>query len=322
MRRLLSAFATPALALWLAAAAAAGPPRVVVSIKPLHSLVAAAMGGIAAPLLLVKTSADPHSYTLKPSEAQALSAAQLVVWAGPGVETFLEKPLAALAGKAKIVRLDREKSLKLLRAREGGLWEGEEDDHGKGEDKHGHGAAKKDEHGHGEIDGHVWLDPDNAAAIVRAVVRELSALDQANAAQYAANAAKTQAALKALDGELRKQLAPVKARRFIVSHDQLQYFEKRYGLAAAGSISISPGRPPSARRLYEIRSRIVKDRVACVFGEPQVPDALVKAAVEGTKARTGTIDTDGGAGIPEGKDAYFTMMRNVGKALVDCLGKG
>jgi len=306
MRRHLAPVLALAFALASARIAAAEPPKVVVSIKPLHSLVAAAMDGVGQPLLLVKTSADPHSYTLKPSEAQALNAAQLVVWAGPGVETFLEKPVAALAGKAKVLRLDREKSLKLLKAREGGLWEGEEG--------HDHG------HKHGEIDGHVWLDPDNAAAIVRAAVRELSLLDKENAAKYAANGDKTLAALKALDADLKKQLAVLKGKRFIVSHDQLQYFEKRYGLAAAGSISISPDRPPSARRLYNIRTRILKDKVVCVFGEPQVPDSLVKTAIEGTKARAGMIDTDGGAGVPEGKDAYFTMMRNVGKALADCLG--
>jgi zinc transport system substrate-binding protein len=290
-----------------AGAAAAEPPRVVVSIKPLHSLVASVMDGVGAPLLLVKSSADPHSYTLKPSEAQALDAAQFVVWAGPGVETFLEKAVAALAGKAHVLRLDREKSLKLLKAREGGLWEGQDGHHG---------------HKHGEIDGHVWLDIDNAAAIVRATARELSLLDKDNAAKYAANADKAVAALKTLDSDLRKLLAPLKGKRFIVSHDQLQYLEKRYGLAAAGSISISPDRPPSARRLYQIRGRILKNKVVCVFGEPQVPDRLVKTVVEGTTARTGTIDTDGGVAVPEGKDAYAGMMRAVGKALADCLGAG
>jgi zinc transport system substrate-binding protein len=295
----------------LAGTASAEPPRVVVSIKPLHSLVASVMDGVGAPLLLVRSSADPHSYTLKPSEAQALNAAQFVVWAGPGVETFLEKPVAALAGKSRVLRLDREKSLKLLKAREGGLWEGEDGQHG-----HDHG------HKDGEIDGHVWLDIDNAAAIVRAAARELSLLDKGNAAKYAANGDRAVAALKALDADLRKQFAPLKGKRFIVSHDQIQYLEKRYGLAAAGSISISPDRQPSARRLYQIRSRILKNKVVCVFGEPQVPDRLVKTAVEGTKARTGTLDTDGGVAVPEGKDAYAAMMRAVGKALADCLGAG
>jgi zinc transport system substrate-binding protein len=310
MRRLVR-FALPVLALLLAPLAAAEPPKVVVSIKPLHSLVAAAMDGVGTPELLVKTSADPHSYTLKPSEAQAMSAAQLVVWAGPAVETFLEKPLAALAGKAKVVRLDRERGLKLMKARGGGSWEGEEEAKGHTQD-----------HKHGEIDGHVWLDPDNAAGIVRAAVRELSLLDEDNAAKYAANGEKTLAALKALDADIEKQLAPVKVRRFIVSHDSIQYFEKRYGLAAAGSITISPERPPSARRLYDIRARIVRDRVVCVFAEPQVPDTMVKTAVEGTKARTGTIDTDGGLGVAPGKDAYFTIMRNIAGALAACLGQG
>jgi len=297
------------LALALGGAAAAEPPKVVVSIKPLHSLVAAVMGGIGEPVLLIKSGADPHEYSMKPSDAAALSDAKLVVWAGSGVETFLEKAVAALAGKAKVLRLDSEKTLKRYPAREGGLWEEEEHEHQAGE-----------KHGHGEIDGHLWLDPDNAAAIVRAAARELSLLDKDNAAKYAANATTALAVLKALDADLHKQLAPVKSKRFIVSHDSVQYFEKRYGLVAAGSISISPDRPPSAKRLHDIRTRIVRDRVVCVFSEPQAPDKLVKTAVEGTKARTGTLDTDGGIGVPEGKDAYFTMMRNLGKALVDCLG--
>jgi zinc transport system substrate-binding protein len=317
MRRHIALLPAAALVFALAGTAAAEPPRVVVSIKPLHSLVAAAMDGVGEPVLLVKTSADPHSYTLKPSEAQALNGAQIVIWAGAGVETFLEKPVAALAGKAKVLRLDSERTLKRFKAREGGLWEDEHGDEKPGA-KHDHG--KKGAHTHDEIDGHVWLDPDNAAAVVRAAVRELSALDKANAAKYAANGDKTLAALKALDAELRKSLAPIKAKRFIVSHDSIQYFEKRYGLAAVGSISISPERPPSAKRLHDVRARIMRDRVVCVFGEPQLPDSLVKTAVEGTKARTGTIDTDGGIGVPEGKDAYFTIMRNIAKALTGCLG--
>jgi zinc transport system substrate-binding protein len=301
-----------------AALAAAEPPKIVVSIKPLHSLVAAVTDGVAAPLLLVKTGADPHTHALKPSEAQALNNAQLILWAGPGVETFLEKPVASLARRARVVRLDREKSLKLLKAREGGLWEGEE---AAGHDhKHGHGHKQDHKHGHGEIDGHLWLDADNAIAIVRVAVRELSALDKDNAAKYAANGEKASAALKALDADIRKQIAPIKAQRFIVSHDQLQYFEKRYGLAGAGSITLSPERPPSARRLYDLRSRILRDRVVCVFGEPQLPDTLVRTVVEGTKARIGVLDTDGGVKVAEGKDAYFVMMRNLTKALTDCLG--
>lgn len=304
------------------ALAAAEVPKVVVSIKPLHALVAAVMDGVGAPVLLIKGGADPHTSALKPSEARELDSAKIVVWAGPGVETFLAKPVKALAGKARVVQLDAEKSLTRLKPREGGVWEphveGDDHDHAHG-DKHTHGH-KDHAVSHGEIDGHLWLDPNNAVAIVRVAVRELSAMDRDNAAKYAANGAAAEAGLKALDAELRRVLAPVKARRFIVSHDSLQYFERRYGLAAAGSIAISPDKPPSAKRLYDLRSRILKERIVCVFGEPQHSDRLVRTVVDGTKARTGVIDTDGGVAVPEGKDAYATMMRNLAAALTGCLG--
>jgi zinc transport system substrate-binding protein len=115
-------------------------------------------------------------------------------------------------------------------------------------------------------------------------------------------------------------LAPLKGRRFIVFHDAYQYLEKRYQLAAAGSILVSADRPPSAQRLNDIRTKIRRGNVACVFAEPQHPDDLVKTVVEGTTVRTGKLDPDGGADVPEGKEAYFTMMRNLGQALAGCLG--
>ena len=192
------------------------------------------------------------------------------------------------------------------RVREGKAWE-----HADGEEKKGHA--------HGAIDGHLWLDPDNAVAIVRVLVRELSALDKANAARYAANGEKAIAALKALDAELAAALAPLKGRRFVVAHDSTQYFERKYGLAVAGSIAVSPERPPSARRLADLKARIKRDNVVCVFGEPQHPDTLVKAVVEGTGARTGTLDTDGGIAVPEGPGAYAAIMRNLAKSLAACL---
>lgn len=48
-------------------------PKVVVDIAPLHSIVAEVMNGVAEPALLIKPEASPHSYSLRPSEAQALT---------------------------------------------------------------------------------------------------------------------------------------------------------------------------------------------------------------------------------------------------------
>ena len=86
--------------------AAAGPaPRVVVSVLPVHSLAAGVMAGVGAPRLLIRGAASPHDASLRPSDARALSAADLVIWVGPGLETFLSKPLGALAGRARVIAL-------------------------------------------------------------------------------------------------------------------------------------------------------------------------------------------------------------------------
>ena len=56
------------------AGAAGEAPGGVVSILPLHALVAAVMAGVGAPRLLVRGGASPHDATLRPSDARALSA--------------------------------------------------------------------------------------------------------------------------------------------------------------------------------------------------------------------------------------------------------
>jgi zinc transport system substrate-binding protein len=146
----------------------------------------------------------------------------------------------------------------------------------------------------------------------------LGAARPEDAAVFQANAAKLKERLSALDGELKAQLAGLGDARFIVFHDAYQYFEARYGLLATGSITVSPERQPGAARLRDIREKIAAAKSACVFTEPQFEPKLALRLVEGTAARTGTLDGLG-AGLSEGPDLYFTMMRNLAKSLKDCL---
>jgi zinc transport system substrate-binding protein len=295
-------------ALFLPALAQA-QPRVVASIPPVHSLVAGVMDGAGAPALLVPPTASAHTYALRPSEARLLSEANLVFWIGPVYETFLEKPLAALAGQARTVRLADTPGITLLQARAGGPWEGDGHDHG-----HSHGAKGK-----AEPDGHLFLDPMNAKAMVPAIAEALAAADAANAARYRANAAAIAARLDALDGELRGIFAPVRERPFILFHDAVQYLEKRYGLNAVGSITVSPDRQPGAQRLQRLRRKIDQLGAVCVFAEPQFEPTLMQTVVERTRAKTGVLDYLG-VGVAPGPDAYAETMRTMARALAGCLG--
>ncbi|HKW52067.1 MAG TPA: zinc ABC transporter substrate-binding protein [Stellaceae bacterium] len=288
--------------------AAAAPPQVVVSIKPIHSLVAGVMAGIGEPQLIVAGGSSPHVYSLRPSDARKLEAAQLVFWVGPILEGFLGKPLAALAGKADIVELDHAAGVALLPARQGGDWEEDEDEH------HHHAASAA------EPDGHLWLDPGNAKAIVHLVAAKLAALDPANAPRYASNAAALAQRLDILDAGLRQRLQPVRGRPFVVFHDAYQYLERRYGLEAIGSITVSPEHLPGARRVQAIHAKVAGLGAACVFSEPQFESRLVQTVIDGTAARTAVLDPEG-ASLSAGPELYFTLMTGLADGLSTCLAR-
>ena len=255
----------------------------------------------------MKGGGSPHTYAMRPSDARALEQADLVIWIGPGYENFLERPMAALAGRARSLVLSKAPGVTIRNARSGGVWDTH--DHA-----HGHAHAKRGP----EIDGHMFLDPINAKAFARAIGATLAEMDPANAERYGANARALEAKLDALDAELGAKLRPLAGRPFIVFHDSVQYLEARYGLTPAGSITVSPERRPSAQRLQRLRERIVRANAICVFAEPQFDAALVRTIVEGTRARTGTLDYVGAEMAP-GPELYFNVMRGLAKDLAACL---
>ena len=142
-----------------------------------------------------------------------------------------------------------------------------------------------------------------------AIAMELSKADPANAETYRLNERKLEQKLDDLDREIAATLAPVKDTPFIVFHDAYQYFDRHYGLAGVGSITVNPEMPPGARRLSEIRDRIVAQQARCVFREPNFAPSLVDTVVADTDARTGVLDPEGAA-LNAGPELYFQLMRN------------
>ncbi|ANL66391.1 Zn-uptake transporter substrate-binding protein ZnuA [Rhizobium phaseoli] len=314
------ALAIPAL-LFAGTMRAADAPVVVTSIKPIHSLVAAIMQGVGEPELIVDGAASPHTYNLKPSNARALQEAKVIFWTGPGLEAFLEKPLQALGSKASIAELDKTPGLVKLPFREGGAFEphddGDDHDHA-GETGHDSDHEHDHDHEHGTFDTHLWLDPMNAKAMAAEITTTLVAADPANALTYQANAKALDDRLTALDKEIATTVAPVKDKPFVVFHDAYQYFEHRYGIRVAGSITVSPETIPGAERVSEIHRKVGELGATCVFAEPQFEPRLVNVVIEGTSARSGVLDPEA-ATLTAGPDLYFTLMRGIADSMKACL---
>lgn len=313
-------------------AGAAGPPSVVASVKPIHSLVAGVMAGIASPRLLVEGGRSPHTYALEPSQARWIETADLIVWVGPTLEPFLARPVRHIAQESADLALMRVKGLELLRTRKGGAWAehahdgaqgAESGDAGGGDGRHAHGGSGETGALQGvparELDPHIWLDPDNALRLVDAIAARLAALDPGNAGAYAANAEAMRRRIDRAAAEARRIVQPVADVPYVVFHDAYHYFERHFALNAVGAITLGPARRPGARRLVEIRARITELGARCVFHEPQFAPRLLDSVVEGTGARVGRLDPLGSELAP-GPEAYPDLLLALARDLADCLG--
>lgn len=320
-------------------AAAADPPRVAVTIKPVHALAAALMQGSgAAPELVYQGASSPHTAALKPSEVERVVDADVLFMIGDGYERLMERAVGQRPKKAVTVALADAPGVATLPYREDANFEahahegeaGHDHDHDKKAEKghdhdHDHSHDKKAEKGHdhdhdhaSNVDPHIWLDPENARAMARAMVEALVKADPERAALYRSNLAAIETDLDKLDTEIGAILAPVKGKPFIVFHDAYHYLEKRYGVTAAGSIVLNPEVTPGADRLKQVRGRIAGLGATCVFAEPQFQVGYVATVIEGTPARQGTLDPLGAA-IEPGAGAYREMMLDLARNMANCL---
>jgi zinc transport system substrate-binding protein len=98
-------------------------PKVVVTIKPIHSLVVRLLDGVAVPQLLVKGSASPHAFALKPSDVRALNDADVFIRVSDTLEPFTRSIVKALPKSVDVVTLAEAPGVKLLEQRSGGTFE-------------------------------------------------------------------------------------------------------------------------------------------------------------------------------------------------------
>jgi zinc transport system substrate-binding protein len=307
-------------------AAQAEVPNVVTDIAPIQSLAALVMGDLGAPVALMRQGASPHDYALRPSDAEALQSADLVLWTGPELAPWLAEMVGKVAPEAVSVPLAELDGAVELPFREGATFEkhvhGEEGHEEEGHAEEAHDDHADDDHADhdhaGEShDPHSWLDPMNGRIWLGEIATQLAALDPDNAETYRANATAAQAQLDEMIQTISTEMMPLQDMNFIVFHDAYQYFENRFGLSAAGAISLGDATAPSPARIREIQDEIKAQNVTCVFSEPQFSAALVETVLDGTSARSAVIDPLG-VEITPGAGFYGDLIKEVAAAFASC----
>ena len=287
----------------MAPVARAEPPHVVTDIAPVHSLVAQVMDGVAMPGLIVPPGADAHHLALRPSDAQRIAEAEVVIWVGPALTPWLADPIDTLAPAAATLTLIDTPGWSRRAAVEG-------DGH-----DHGHGDAENEAH---PVDPHAWLDPEVAMFWVGAIRDTLSTTDPDNAARYAANARRTLAGLKSLHTRIAAELDAVPGGTWVAPHDAFGYFADRFALPPAATIADSDAEAPGPAHLAELQGLVQAGTVDCVLSETNGPTDYANLLVEGTDARQGVID-DTGMALTPGPALYAELLTGIAATLKGCI---
>ncbi|QFT24638.1 High-affinity zinc uptake system protein ZnuA precursor [Pseudomonas sp. THAF187a] len=292
-------------------ASAQAEVRVLTSIKPLQLIAAAVQDSVGAPEVLLPPGASPHHYALRPSDVRRVRDADLLYWVGADLENFLPRVLNNRQ-KPQVAVQD----LPGMALRHFG--DSHEEHAGHGEDHADEDLGHDHDHRPGSLDAHLWLSPVNAKVIAARMAADLSALDAANAARYAANLQAFEQRLDALDGRLRPQLAALQGKPYFVFHEAFDYFEAAYGLKHAGVFSVLTEVQPGARHVAAMRERLQAAGPSCVFSEPPLRPRLAETLTAGLPVRLAELDALGGT-LPVDATAYPLLLENLANGLSECL---
>ena len=242
---------------------------------------------------LLGPNADPHDFEPRPSDARALSQADVVLRSGGDLDGWLSDVVEAAGGDARQATLMD--------------------------------AVSPVRTASGEVDPHWWQDPRDVVRAVERVRDVLSAADPEGRAAYARNAERYAARVRALDAVIARCFAaiPAERRKLVTDHDAFRAFAGRYGVEVLGSISpaLSTAAQPSAGDVRRLVERIREARVRVVFPEQALDRRLERAVAAEAGARVGPAlyaDTLGEPGT-EGA-TYLGALRHDAAAIAEGFG--
>ncbi len=297
---------------------------VVASIRPLAFIASAITEGVITTQVLLPDGASPHNYALRPSDIQRLYDADLVIWVGPEMEGFLVRPLVRVPAHKQIVLSElpaiRPLLIKNEKSHSHAINASEDHENGDHTAYHGKNHEKKaeEEHFHGEWDMHIWLSVSIAKQIAGAIHQKLSELLPENREKLDANLRQFNNNLVNTEKNIASMLKSVQRKGYFVFHDAWGYFEKHFGLSSLGYFTVNPEIQPSAQRLYQLRTKLIKEKAVCVFAEPQFRPAVIDTVIRGTGVRSGVLDPLG-IDIMLNKDSYMNFLSQLSNQYLSCL---
>lgn len=191
------------------------------------------------------------------------------------------------------------------------------DDHGDDEQDHGSGA---DEHVHGDVDPHIWLDPNAMREGLPVITDALVAQDVVAGATAEQCLEAYDGELQALDAEIEAAVAavPVEARKLVSNHASFAYFADRYNFEVIDSVipAASTLGATSATHLAALVDLLEAEQVSVIFtarGESDNDAQAVANQIDGLEVVEVSIES------PDQGQSYVDFMRQSAQEIIDAL---
>lgn len=283
-------------------------PLVVTTVAPLTNIVSNIGGDRVTVQGVIPEGTDSHTFEPRPSDADVLSRANLILVNGLN----LESPTTKLANASKL------ENTKIFEMGDNTITQSQwMFDFSFPKDK-------------GDPNPHLWVNPKYAEAYAKLAAQQLTAIDSAGKEYYETNLKNYLARLEELDKATREVVAsvPPENRKLLTYHDSWAYWAREYGFDVIGAIQPSDFKEPSAQDVAKLVDQIKQVRVPAIFGSEVYPSKVEEQIALEAKVKTANTADDelpgeGSANAMENKNpehTYIGMMVNNLRILATNLG--
>jgi zinc transport system substrate-binding protein len=272
--------------------------KIVTSLFPYYDMARAVIGDVKGIDLkmIVTPGQDSHSFEPTPSDVIQMENADVLIYNGGSLETWIDTLLDSLNNKnqIKMKMMDYVDVLneEIVEGMDTRFEEHDHDEHSHKEDNHNKGKHKEDSHSeenhkednhsedssndsefhnedseeeHEETDEHIWTSPVNEIIMTEKICETLSKALPEEKENFQKNAESYISQLKELDNEFRTIVENAKTNEIIFA-DKLQYFAKEYGLKYYAAFpGCGSDMEPSAKTIAFLVDKIKEDNIKAVF---------------------------------------------------------
>lgn len=242
-----------------APAASNGKLKIYASFYAMYDFTKKAGGDRVDVVNLVPAGTEPHDWEPSTTDITGLERANLLVYNGAGMESWVDRVLASLSNK-KLLAVKASAKVKLL--------------------NDGSGADET------KADPHMWLAPEDAKLEMAAIRDGLEKADPAGKSYYEERYAQNAARFDALDQKYRKALSGLPNKNVVVSHQMLGYVCRAYGLNQIPIEGLSADTEPDPKRMTEIIRTAKQYHVKYILFEDLVDPKVAQTIASQVGAQT------------------------------------